>query len=607
VPDGTGGFFIVTLDESGGFSFPISEALDVHLIHLDAELRPIPIGDLYHAADPCGIVMAGGRGVQTVSSAAPFGADGVLTVGVDAGFPTDGDPPRVYAQAIDASGHRLLGDVPLHPASPDVPSDLPILALDGNGGFLLGWHERPQGAVAVGALLVRRFDGRSGLDTVIAGDGAAGAYIIWSEWSDAAGDVGFRHRIQHVDRLGTALWGAGGRRLAESGSTGEEVALASARSEGAIVVYAREGLRAQEFDGDGSPVWGLDGVLLSDPSLGGVPSHPLLSEIGEILYVTWLEIYDGSRISILVRRLDRDGTSPWPQPVAVLAAGEGFPPRRRQAVLSDGSLAVVWEDTRIWRIDNPSDTYAQTIDMRGRTKGPPDGVPISVVSGRESAPFVTAIDSDAAIGSGAPSPTRPQAFFIWSDTRLESLAPGASTSFFLQRGAFFSAPRLEPVETARLQQGASANLLLHGDDLQEGIAVDLGPGVDIEALGVIQEDPDGPGDMLTLQVQALPAAEIGPRTATLTNPDGGVLVAPDILSIELNPNRIDIDGSGRVDGFDLALFAHAFGRSTGDVEYLAGADIDTSGLVDGADLALLASRFGRAPVEGGAAGFAESF
>jgi glucose/arabinose dehydrogenase len=54
----------------------------------------------------------------------------------------------------------------------------------------------------------------------------------------------------------------------------------------------------------------------------------------------------------------------------------------------------------------------------------------------------------------------------------------------------------------------------------------------------------------------------------------------------------DIDGSLRVDGFDLARLARAFGTSQGDPGYDAAADIDQDGQVDGNDLAILASVFG---------------
>jgi hypothetical protein len=55
----------------------------------------------------------------------------------------------------------------------------------------------------------------------------------------------------------------------------------------------------------------------------------------------------------------------------------------------------------------------------------------------------------------------------------------------------------------------------------------------------------------------------------------------------------DADLSGRVDGFDLAILARAFGAEDGvDPRYDASVDLDRDGFVDGLDLALLAPFFG---------------
>lgn len=55
----------------------------------------------------------------------------------------------------------------------------------------------------------------------------------------------------------------------------------------------------------------------------------------------------------------------------------------------------------------------------------------------------------------------------------------------------------------------------------------------------------------------------------------------------------DLDGSGRVDGVDLAIFGRAYGRQAGDGQYDEDADFDGDGVVDGDDLAVLASFFGQ--------------
>ena len=55
----------------------------------------------------------------------------------------------------------------------------------------------------------------------------------------------------------------------------------------------------------------------------------------------------------------------------------------------------------------------------------------------------------------------------------------------------------------------------------------------------------------------------------------------------------DFDDDGDVDGSDLAVFAAAFGTSSGEPEYNPDADFDGSGTIDETDLAVFAGDFGR--------------
>jgi|GEM_PF-2420409 len=54
----------------------------------------------------------------------------------------------------------------------------------------------------------------------------------------------------------------------------------------------------------------------------------------------------------------------------------------------------------------------------------------------------------------------------------------------------------------------------------------------------------------------------------------------------------DLDGSGRVDGFDLILFGLANGSSEGDSRWNSDADLDANGTIDEADLDILSIHFG---------------
>ncbi len=66
--------------------------------------------------------------------------------------------------------------------------------------------------------------------------------------------------------------------------------------------------------------------------------------------------------------------------------------------------------------------------------------------------------------------------------------------------------------------------------------------------------------------------------------------APDVTSsAEVS---MDLDGSGRVDGFDLGRIGIAFGSRTGDPNWNPDADLNGDGVIDGSDLTLFGSDFG---------------
>lgn len=611
LPDGSGGHFLIAHDASAGFGFPFVEEINVHLIHVDRDFLPIPIGDLYLSGDPCGVPIVGGRGPQLARAALPLAGGIVLLTGIDVGVPANGDQPRVFYHAVDADGRGVFAPSAIHLASPGIDADLPLIAVDGDGGFLLAWHENLDGEVGFDRLLVQRFDaagdplwngrgivvrdGVSGIgDTVLAADQAGGAWLVWREWNEEPPDFGFVHQLQRIAPTGRAVGGDGVRRLLQTGRADIDVSIAPVGQEDVIVVYSSGGLRAQRFDGATLPLWGEAGLLISDPLVGALRRQPGIVWDDERLYITWIESGGGFPESILARRIRADGSTTWPSPVSALSGGRGVL-NRQEAILADGSLALVWEESRDPGGADPADVFAQVIDPRGRTKGPPDGVPIGAAVGAQRVPHIAPIAEDGGTHAGAITEGRPGAIFIWSDSRLDSLAPGPSDSFFIQRVEFFSSPRLERNVSVSLRQGESITIDLRGDDLHPEALIDPGPGIAVESSRIESENPEAPGDRVTLTLRVDDAAALGLRGLRITNPDGGTVFLQDLLRVDLEPRRIDVDGSGRVDGFDLALLARAFGSNAEDPLYLMDADIDADGLVDGIDLALLASRFGRPP------------
>ncbi|MFQ5876624.1 MAG: dockerin type I domain-containing protein [Acidobacteriota bacterium] len=606
--DGLGGAFVLTADASGETSLTPDGELGVHLIHLGTGLAAIPIGDLYRADDPCGALVIGGRGSRVARGALLLEPGSFVAVGEHRGADPDREGPRVFFQGFDAAGNRLFGPGTVSPAGAQPPTDLPVLARDGEGGFFLGWHERAQGPAVRTGLLLQRFDrsgsarwGRpavlaggssvSGLDTVMVADRTGGVFLAWSEWREGSDQPGHLFRIQRVGGDASLHFEAGGLPLGEGGPDGGGIALLADGRGGAIVAYERSGMRAHLISASGTRPWGDPGVLLSDRTMAGLGTAPGIAAAPDgVLYVVWREDYAGGRTSILARRLDLDGSSPWPAPVT-LASDRSIVLGRSAAILDDASLAVVWDEIRGSDPGDASDIYVQAVDRRGRIKGPPDGIPIAAAPDWQRLPFAFPAPSGDAADPGEGATGRPRLAIVWSDDRFPSLV-GRSTSLMLQEVLFLSSPRLDPFDTVRLRQGAEVSVSLHGDDLQRGLDLDAAPAVTAVLIAVAADAAEGPGDRLTVTLRAAGDAPLGGRDLVLVNPDGGATTVPGAVLVELNPRRADIDRSGRVDGYDLALLARAFGRAAGEERFLPDADIDADGTVDGADLALLASRFG---------------
>jgi len=79
-----------------------------------------------------------------------------------------------------------------------------------------------------------------------------------------------------------------------------------------------------------------------------------------------------------------------------------------------------------------------------------------------------------------------------------------------------------------------------------------------------------------------------PEVAGICQPLNNPVILSNII-----PERADVDGSDRVDGKDLAIWARSFGLVRGNWGYSPGADINLDGKIDGLDLVYIAFQFGK--------------
>jgi hypothetical protein len=151
-------------------------------------------------------------------------------------------------------------------------------------------------------------------------------------------------------------------------------------------------------------------------------------------------------------------------------------------------------------------------------------------------------------------------------------------------------------ETLRIPVGGSPVSLVVSDLNLDGL----------DDLAYSLSDDDSVGALISGGEGAFavtPVFHSGPEPASLAAADLDGDDAPDLIAA--NPpsdsasllfnrihDRVDPDGSNRVDGFDVAEISRLRGSVVGDSVYRRTHDIDLNGVIDGDDLALVASRFG---------------
>jgi uncharacterized repeat protein (TIGR01451 family) len=133
-------------------------------------------------------------------------------------------------------------------------------------------------------------------------------------------------------------------------------------------------------------------------------------------------------------------------------------------------------------------------------------------------------------------------------------------------------------------QSAAMAIEVRGSNFRSGAVV--GPGSGITAG---QASLAGSG-LLTVPVTVAATAALGPRTVTVTNPDGGFASKAGALSVV---KTADINRDCLIDAVDLNLLARAWSWCGGDADYNPAADLDGDGCVDGVDLTIWGYFFGQ--------------
>src|SRR5262245_45748815 len=132
-------------------------------------------------------------------------------------------------------------------------------------------------------------------------------------------------------------------------------------------------------------------------------------------------------------------------------------------------------------------------------------------------------------------------------------------------------------------QSGQHSIRVTGANFQSGAAASLGSGV---ICGVTSLSGS---DQLTFTVNVDSSASLGPRILTIRNPDNG---SGSLASAMVLTKTADVTRDCLVDGSDLNSISRAWVTTSGNPGYDAAADLDGSGTVDGGDLAIFSRYFG---------------
>jgi dockerin type I repeat protein len=614
LPDGEGGYLAVTWDPwADTYNTPDGE-WDTGLLRLTSALEPMPLDNDAGVPDPCGMLLLGGSGQQEPRQVLDEGGGRFALMAFEASVDWLGARHPLVGR-FDRSGAWLLDQGLGFPALPGTLALGVAGAPDGAGGWFVAWVDADPPLYADGHVVVRRVgaDGSALWDRphrlslepqthpdslTMAADGSGGAWVAWEESRDQTAPFGTRTYVQHVTADGSTTIGPTAVPLLDQRAAFWQARLVPAGADVIVVIGNGISVLAIRVTPQGGFPWSTAGRLVGTSRLEWTIDDVMTVDAGDgSFYVLWTERTQsfgiGERID--VRRMRPDGTSPWPAQVTALERSNGLSFNPSAALVEGRGLAIAAVDegsADVWM-----DLYGQVIDRRGRVKAPVSGAPVCTAEFSQRTPRVFAPATFPGPDPAAP-PGSVQALFLWSDQRSGTPGfPAIGDSFFTQGVTFTSQPTLLPPTTSpQIVQGESVTVTLQGDDLAPGAAVEVDPGIVVESATVTPIDPESAGDRIVVTLRADPGG-VGAHGLAIVNPDGSRAALPEVLAIGLDRRRIDLDSSGRVDGFDVALFAAAFGRARGDSRYSTAADIDGDGVVDGDDLALLAARFGKSAVD----------
>ena len=309
--------------------------------------------------------------------------------------------PDIFAQRVNASGVVQWAANGVAVCAVALNQFDPAIVSDGAGGAIVTWvdyrsatnadvyvqringagvKQWTEGGVVVAATAVTQYE------AVITADGANGAIIAWSDFTNGDFDI----FVRRVDASGTALWAANGVPFGVAPNNQTLPTIASDGAGGAIVAWqdTRIGnvdIYARRILSTGIPFWGDEGGTPVTTALGSQLAPVIVGDIvNHGAFVAWRDLRNGSGNSdIYVNRMNQVGGRPWSAdgvPVCTAPDDQLAP-----AIVHDGDLGVIvaWYDNR----SGERDIYAQRVHS-GAVQWAPNGIPVCTAENNQFSPSI---------------------------------------------------------------------------------------------------------------------------------------------------------------------------------------------------------------------------
>lgn len=230
------------------------------------------------------------------------------------------------------------------------------------------------------------------------GDGEV--IIAWIDRRNDSGDI----YAQRLNSYGVPLWTENGVPVCTQDSLQLSVGIVSDGAGGAILAWDdnRSGewdIYAQRIDGDGTPLWTADGVVVSQADSTQM-SPVIAADAAGGAIIAWRDTR-ADTTDIYAQRVDESGVPLWTADGESVCIAPGYQFEPEIAPDGAGGAIIVWND---YRNGSFSDLYAQRVDADGNMLWTHNGEPLAIESGSQ---YKTSIAPD---GEGG-------AVFAWEDSR----------------------------------------------------------------------------------------------------------------------------------------------------------------------------------------------